>query len=84
MSVDAAEDSIALKNKLSPSFDLYGDSGGLVATSWGIFDSKSGYNLAATFIVDKGGEIVYRYLGTGKADRPSAADLLEASPAHSL
>lgn len=47
-----------------------------MATSWGVFDSKSRYNLAATFVVAKGGEIVYRYLGTGKSDRPKAADLL--------
>lgn len=82
MSVDSAADSTKLKDKLSLTFDLYGDAGGALATAWGIFDSSNGYNLAATFVVDKGGEIIYRYLGVGKADRPSAAELLELAPNH--
>ncbi len=76
ISVDDPGKSRELKEKLNLSFDLYQDTAGMVATGWGVFDSKSGYNLAATFVVAKGGEVVFRYLGTGKGDRPTAADVL--------
>lgn len=76
ISVDTPADSRALKEKLGLSFDLYKDTGGMVATNWGVFDPKSKFNLAATFVVDKGGKVAFRYLGTSKADRPSAQDLL--------
>ena len=76
ISVDDPEQSRELKEKLGLDFDLYQDTAGLVATSWGVFDPKSRYNLAATFVVAKGGEVIYRYLGTGKSDRPKGTDLL--------
>lgn len=76
VSVDATDESRALKDKLKLSFDLYRDPDGHLATSWGVFDKKSGFNLAATFVVARDGEVVYRYLGTSRKDRPTAKDLL--------
>lgn len=76
VSVDTTDKNRMLKEKLSLSFDLYNDTGGALATEWGVFDSENGFNLAATFVVAKGGQLVYRYLGTSRKDRPTAEALL--------
>ena len=77
ISTDPTDKSRALIEKLGLSYDLYADENGALARRWGVFDSEHDFNLAATFLVARGGELRYRYLGTNKADRPSAATLLE-------
>ena len=76
VSVDPIDKSRELKEKLKLSFDLYRDADGKLASSWGVFDKDSGYNLAATFVVAKGGEVIYRHIGEGYKVRPTAEALM--------
>ena len=45
--------------------------------AWGVADSRGPYARPSTFVV-KGGDIVWRYLGRDKKDRPSVDEILQA------
>ncbi len=78
MSVDEPGDSAALRARLGIELPLYSDVDGKAATAWKVFDADTGIALAASFVVAPGGKVIYRYLGTSKADRPPVSAFLEA------
>ena len=76
LSVEPAEKNRAYVAEHGLKFPLYHDPEGAVARAWGVFEEEHGYALAATFVIKAGGEIAYRYIGTGKTDRPDVDALL--------
>ena len=80
MSVDSPEQSQKLRARLGMELPLYTDTEGNAAKAWQVFDAESEFALAASFVVAPGGAVIYRYIGTSKADRPAAAELLAAVP----
>jgi hypothetical protein len=43
-----------------------------------VYDADTEISIASTFVVAKGGRLVYRYIGSNKADRPPIDDVLAA------
>lgn len=77
ISVDPPAKSVALRKRLGLTFPLYSDQHGAAARAWNVFDPDTEIALAATFVVAPGGQIIYRYLGTSKSDRPSVDQILQ-------
>jgi peroxiredoxin len=44
---------------------------------WGVQDPRGPYAKPSTFVIKKG-DIVYRYIGQNKKDRPPVDEILEA------
>ncbi len=79
ISADPAAKSLALEKRLGiTAFDLYSDHDGAASRAWDIYDEDTEIALAATFVVDRGGKVLYRYVGADKADRPSIDAILSA------
>jgi len=80
ISVDPAATNAKLAKRLSLShFQLYADTDGKAAQAWKVWDSKTEIALAASFIVDSKGNVIYRYIGANKADRPTVDALIAAA-----
>jgi len=82
VSVDEPGDSASLRQRLGIDLPLYSDRGGKAAQAWKVYDAETEIALAASFVVAPGGEVIYRYQGTGKADRPPVKAFLEAIDGH--
>jgi peroxiredoxin len=80
ISVDGPDANNALAKRLSVKFPLLSDAEGVAAQAYGVWDSETEIALAATFVVAKGGKIVYRMIGKDKTDRPSVDQVLGALP----
>lgn len=76
--MDDADTNKALVARLGIKLSPYSDPGGAAARAWNVWDAKTEIALAATFVVSPDGTVIFRYVGTSKADRPGADDLLEA------
>lgn len=77
VSVDDADDSAALRDKLGLDFELYRDPGDL-GRAYGVFDDDTEIHLAATFVIARGGKVVFKYVGADKTDRPTVQALLDS------
>ena len=78
ISVDPRDKSDELTKKLGLSFPLHGDPDRAVARAWGVADPKRDIALPATFVVAKGGRIVFRHIGANPKDRPTMQAILAA------
>lgn len=78
ISADSPQDAGAMRDKLSLGFDLYSDADLAVIAKWGVEDYGSRIARPATFIVEPGGSISFRKVGSKQEDRPSVDDLLAA------
>ena len=50
--------------------------------AWKVWDAETELALAASFVVAPGGEVIFGYIGTNKADRPPTKAFLEAIESH--
>ncbi len=62
-------------------FSLLSDPGGAAAQAYGVWDADTKIALAATFLIEKSGRLLYRRIGADKTDRPSIDEVLRAAPA---
>lgn len=58
---------------------LYSDDDGAAATAYGVYDADTEIAIASTFVVAKGGQIAFRYIGNNKTDRASIDNILAAA-----
>lgn len=78
ISADSPADAAAMRDKLSLGFDLYSDPELAVIAKWGVEDFGSHIARPATFIVEPGGSISFRKVGSKPEDRPTVDQLLAA------
>ena len=78
ISADKPEDAKALHDKLNLNFELYADPDLAVITKWGVADVGQHIAFPATFIVEPGGTISFRKVGTSPTDRPTIEQLIAA------
>ena len=80
VSVDGPAKAKALAKRLAvTSYPLYSDRGGVASRTWGVFDANTDISKVASFIIDAGGAIRFRHVGTNKRDRPSIDALIKAA-----
>ena len=77
ISVDPPQKNLALANRLSLSFALLSDEGGMAAQGFDVWDAETEIALAATIVVGKGGKVSLRLIGADKGDRPDVAEILD-------
>lgn len=77
VSVDPPETAARLRERLGLDIELYSDPGGAVARAWNVYDADTEIALAASFVIRRGGAVVFRYIGADKSDRPPARELLD-------
>ncbi len=78
ISADSTEDAAAMSAKLTLGFPLYSDPELAVIAKWGVEDFGKHIARPAVFIVEPGGAISYRKVGSKAEDRPSVDQLLAA------
>ena len=78
VSTDSPDDAAALKEKLGLTFELYSDTDLATITKWGVEDYDAQIAKPATFIIQPGGAITFRKVGTSQTDRPTVDELLAA------
>lgn len=78
ISADSTTDAAAMRDKLTLGFDLYSDPDLAVIAKWGVEDFGSHIARPATFIVEPGGSISFRKVGSKPEDRPTVDQLLAA------
>lgn len=78
ISADSPTNAAAMRDKLTLGFDLYSDPELAVIAKWGVEDFGSHIARPATFIVEPGGSISYRKVGSKPEDRPSVDQILAA------
>lgn len=61
-------------------FPLAEDADGSAVRTWGLTQSGKKRAVPATFVVARGGEIVYRKIGDSVSDRSTVEDILAAIP----
>lgn len=76
ISTDSPEDAGALKDKLGLSFDVYSDAQLTTIQKWGVANYETNIAKPSTFIVQKGGAVTFKKIGTNTNDRPSADEIL--------
>lgn len=74
----APADIAKMRAKTGVTFPLYADPDRSTVKAWGIHDSENDISLPATFVIDTGGKIVYRYIGEKPPDRPQRDHILDA------
>jgi len=77
LSVDSPEKAGEIKAKLKLSFPVYSDTEGKTARRWGVLNEKTDISKPATFLVKRGGAIVYKKVGEDMTDRPDTGDLVK-------
>jgi peroxiredoxin len=78
ISADQVEDAAAMSAKLTLGFELYSDPDLAVIAKWGVEDFGQHIARPATFIVEPGGAISFRKVGSKPEDRPTVDQLLAA------
>jgi peroxiredoxin len=78
ISADTVADAKLLHDKLALTFDLFSDDKLEVISKWGVEDYDTNVAKPATFIVETGGAISFRKIGTTQADRPTVDQLIAA------
>ena len=58
-----------MRAKVGVTFQLYSDPDLSAITKWGVLDEGNDIALPATFIVDRSGKILFRYVGENASDR---------------
>lgn len=75
ISVDPPKANRDLMARLDIRLPLLSDQQGEVAQAWDVWDPTTKIALAATMIVAPGGQIILRYVGGHKSDRPTIETL---------
>ncbi len=74
----AADDPAKMKEKSGASFPLYADPELAAIKAWHVLDADNEISKPATFVIDREGTIVYRYVGADKGDRPVLDEVVAA------
>lgn len=77
VAVDSAEDSNALVQRLRLSFPILEDTGLAVAQAYGVAMKDRDIAIPALFVIDRSGNVAWRYIGETMADRPHSATIAE-------
>jgi peroxiredoxin len=78
LSVDSAQDALAMKNEYGLEFPVLYDADTSVTTEWGLFDLLGdGVSAPATFVIRTDGSIETQLVGSNIGERPSTNSLLE-------
>jgi peroxiredoxin len=64
--------------KLILPFSLLADEAGEVIRRYDVWDEEGQISRPATFVIDEGGEVRYKYVGEDFADRPDDQPLYDA------
>lgn len=78
ISADPTADAAAMSAKLTLGFELYSDPELAVIAKWGVEDFGKHIARPAVFVVEPGGAISYRKVGSKAEDRPTVEQLLAA------
>jgi peroxiredoxin len=78
ISTESADLGADLVRKLSLEYPLLVDHQGGVARKWGVLNEENGIAKLSTFIVERGGAIVFRHVAKASADYPATADVISA------
>jgi peroxiredoxin len=78
ISADPVDAAAAMSSKLTLGFELYSDPDLAVIAKWGVEDFGQHIARPATFIVEPGGAISFRKVGSKPEDRPTVDQLLAA------
>ena len=77
ISVDSPKRAGELKARLKLSFPVLSDTDGTVARKWGVLNYKTEISKPATFLIERGGKILFKKVGEDMTDRPDPDELLE-------
>lgn len=77
ISVDARDDSKSFAAPLGLSFPLLSDEDRRTISAYDVVDVTTNIALPATFVLDGEGIVRWKYIGEGKADRPSTQTVLD-------
>lgn len=78
ISVDPADKSAALADKIGVQFPLLSDPGLATIKNYGIEDVGNDISMPASFVIERDGTIAYAYIGDRPRDRPEVPELLGA------
>ena len=78
ISADQVDAAAAMSSKLTLGFELYSDPDLAVIAKWGVEDFGQHIARPATFLVEPGGAISFRKVGSKPEDRPTIDQLLAA------
>lgn len=76
VSTESAELGAELKKKLGLEYPVFVDRQGQIARKWGVLDEQNGIAKLSTFVVRRGGAIVFRHVATEPADFPAAESVV--------
>ena len=79
MSTDPPALSTELIAKLKLEFPILRDEQGTVSRAWGVYDESNSLTKPATFIVARGGKVVFRYTPKNATDIAPTAEVLKAA-----
>lgn len=77
ISVDKAEDSLALEKRIGTNFPLLSDPDLTVIKAYGVAMAGQDISVPAVFVVRPNGHISWRHIGEGITDRPLWKDVLD-------
>lgn len=78
ISVDPADKSAALADKIGVEFPILSDLDLATIKNYGIEDVGNDISLPASFVIGRDGKIAYAYIGDRPRDRPEVPELLGA------
>jgi peroxiredoxin len=78
ISSDPSDEANKTRDKLGLNFELYSDPQLQVISQWGVEDVGSNIARTAAFVVEPGGKVTYRRIGTGPSDQPPIEELIAA------
>jgi peroxiredoxin Q/BCP len=76
--VDSVEQNRAMVDKLLLTFPILSDPDGAVIREWGVWNDAEGIAKSSLFLVQPPSAVVYDYVGTDFADRPTDEELWAA------
>jgi peroxiredoxin len=81
LAVQDVERALRMRDISGAEFPILADPEHVVAERYGVFDRLGdGVAAPAVFVIDRGGRIIWSYVGQHTADRPSAAEILTHLP----
>lgn len=76
VSTESADLGTELAKKLGLEYPVLVDPHGQAAREWGVLDEQTGIAKLSTFVVERGGSIVYRHVATEAADFPATEEVM--------
>lgn len=78
VSTESAEISAELRTKLGLEYPVLVDPRGQTARAWGVLDEKTGLAKLSTFVIRRGGAIVFRHVAAELGDIPEPEEITAA------